>query len=85
MLIQTRFKAKVLNSFEKEFSNKNSGQSGKYYQLGVMTEDGLATLKCSKDVHAVVSAGGVVPMSECDFLAVFDPDKKDFRVVDVLG
>lgn len=81
MLIQTKFNAKVVNSFEKEFEDKKTGNKGKYYQLGIMTEEGLATLKCSKDVHEAIVSQLVTPMQNCEFVAVFDPDKKDFRVV----
>ena len=81
MLIQTHFVAKVVNSFEKEFEDKKNNSKFKYYNLGVMTEDGLSTLKCNKDVHEALASQLVQPMQTCEFVAVFDPDKRDFRVV----
>ena len=79
MLIQTIFNAKLVTSFEKEF--ENNGQKVKYYSLAVMTDDGVGTLKCNKDVHEAISSGKVVPMQPYACTAVFDPDKRDFRVV----
>lgn len=79
MLIQTFFTAKPVCSFEKEFDNK--GEKVKYYSLAVMTSDGVANLKCNKDVHEAVTSGKIVPMQPYTCSAVFDPDKRDFRVV----
>ena len=81
MLIQTQFVAKVVNSFEKEFEDKKNNNKFKYYNLGILTDDGLATLKCNKDVHEAMTGQLVRPMQTCDCVAVFDPDKRDFRVV----
>lgn len=79
MLIQTSFNAKPVVSFEKEFDN--NGQKVKYYNLAVMTDEGVTTLKCNKDVHESLVSGKIVPMRPYLFSAVFDPDKRDFRVV----
>ena len=79
MFIQTKFKASVVNTFEKEFESK--GQKVQYYNLGIMTEDGVDTLKCNKDVFEMVSSGKIPPMSKCEMLALYDNSRADFRVV----
>lgn len=80
MVIQTRFKACVVNSFLKEFEDKQ-GKKVEYYNLGVMTADGVDTLKCNKDVYDLVSSKRIPAMSACEILALYDCARNDFRVV----
>lgn len=80
MVIQTKFKASVVNSFAKEFEDKQ-GKKIEYYNLGVMTVDGVDTVKCNKDVFDMISSKKIQPMTTCEMLALYDCSRNDFRVV----
>ena len=85
MLVQMNFDAKVIASFEKSFKD-NSGKDIPYYNVSVMTDDGVASLKCNKDVHEAIKSQLVKPMQMCKCIAVVDvisskAVNKEFRVV----
>lgn len=85
MLVQMNFDAKVITSFEKSFKDSN-GKEVPYYNVSIMTDDGVASLKCNKDVHEAVKSQLVKPMQFCKVLAVVDvvsskAVNKEFRVV----
>ena len=85
MLVQMNFDAKVITSFEKSFKD-NSGKDIPYYNVSIMTDDGVASLKCNKDVHEAIKSQLVKPMQMCKCFAVVDvvsskAVNKEFRVV----
>lgn len=85
MLVQMKFDAKVITSFEKSFKDA-SGKDIPYYNVSVMTDDGVASLKCNKDVYEACKSQLVKPMDICTCLAVVDvvsskAVNKELRVV----
>ena len=79
------FDAKVITSFEKSFKD-NSGKDIPYYNVSIMTDDGVVSLKCNKDVHEAIKSQLVKPMQMCKCFAVVDvvsskAVNKEFRVV----
>lgn len=85
MLVQMNFNAKVITSFEKSFKD-NGGKEIPYYNVSIMTDDGVASLKCNKEVHEAIKSQLVKPMQVCECLAVLDvissrAVNKEFRVV----
>lgn len=85
MLVQMNFDAKVITSFEKFFKD-DSGKNIPYYNVSIMTDDGVASLKCNKDVHESIKSQLVKPMQMCKCIAVVDvvsskAVNKEFRVV----
>ena len=85
MLVQMKFEAKVITSFEKSFKDA-SGKDVPYYNVSIMTDDGVASLKCNKDVHEACKSALVKPMEVCTCLAVVDvvsskAVNKELRVV----
>lgn len=85
MLVQVNFDAKVITSFEKFFKD-NNGKDVPYYNVSIMTDDGVASVKCNKDVHEAVKSQLVKPMQMCKCMAVLDlissrAVNKEFRVV----
>ena len=86
MLVQMKFDAKVITSFEKSFKDEKTGKDVPYYNVSVMTDDGVASLKCNKDVHEAIKSQLVKPMQMCKCIAVVDvisskAVNKEFRVV----
>lgn len=86
MLVQMKFDAKVITSFEKSFKDEKTGKDVPYYNVSIMTDDGVASLKCNKDVHEACKSALVKPMELCTCLAVIDvvsskAVNKELRVV----
>lgn len=86
MLVQMKFDAKVITSFEKSFKDEKTGKDVPYYNVSIMTDDGVASLKCNKDVHEACKSALIKPMQMCQCLAVIDvissrAVNKEFRVV----
>lgn len=85
MLVQMNFNAKVITSFEKSFKD-STGKDVPYYNVSIMTDDGVASLKCNKDVHEAIKSQLVKPMQVCKCMAVLDvvssrAVNKELRVV----
>lgn len=85
MLVQMNFEAKVITSFEKSFKD-NSGKEIPYYNVSIMTDDGVASLKCNQEVHEACKNHLVKPMELCQCMAVVDvvsskAVSKELRVV----
>lgn len=80
-----KFEAKVITSFEKSFKDEK-GTDVPYYNVSIMTDDGVASLKCNKDVHEACKSALIKPMQNCQCLAVVDvvssrAVNKELRVV----
>ena len=83
MRINVQFDGVLLGATENHWNNRETGQSGLYYNVSVKHGGSVGELRCDREVYQMYVSGQLEDLSVCVFIAQFDDKYRIFRVIAV--